>query len=72
MNVNEILNQIIANEHLRKLDVANRASMSQSQFSTLLKSDMRISTLIRILNVLGYSIVIRKNNDDTEYELKNK
>ena len=45
---------------------------SQSSISTMLKSDMRISTFGKLLNVMDCELVVQHKSDDKKWEVTNE
>ena len=67
MKASEIVRTIMKNNNIRQVDMQEKLNMkSQSQVSSMLRSDMHISSLVRMLNVMGYIVVIEKSPDSIE------
>ncbi len=68
MAMNEIIKQIMREKHLAQYDMQQLLEMrSQSGVSQALRRDMKISMVLRFLNVLGCKLIVEY--DDRQYEV---
>ncbi len=72
------IKKIMRDERVNQTSLASMAGLNgQSKISESLKRDMRVSTLIRLANAMGYKVYLRKNTafefvaKKTEIELTN-
>lgn len=67
MDVNRIVADIINREGISQKQLADRVGVSRQAISQMVNgNDMKVSTLLAILNVLGYSIQVVKDGGDDE------
>ena len=67
MKATDIIKTIMKKNNVRQIDMQEGLGLkSQSQVSIMLRSDMRVSSLVRMLNVMGYIVVIEKSPDSIE------
>ena len=69
MKATDIIKTIMKKNNVRQIDMQEGLGLkSQSQVSIMLRSDMRVSSLVRMLNVMGYIVVIEKSPDSITEE----
>ena len=69
MKASVIVKSLMKTNNLRQIDMQERLGLkSQSQVSIMLRSDMRVSSLVRLLDAMGYILVIKKAPTHTETE----
>ena len=62
MSIVGIIRDIMQNERITQIELAQRLSISKQAVSQMLnQDDMRISTVIAMLDALGYSFKIVRN-----------
>ena len=69
MNANEVMKKAISDAGITQKELAETMHLkSAASLTGYLKSDVRISTFINIMNTLGYSVCVK--NGKQEIELK--
>ena len=69
MNANEVMKKAISDAGITQKELATTMQLkSAASLTGYLKSDVRISTFINIMNTLGYSVCVK--NGKQEIELK--
>ena len=69
MKASVIVKSLMKTNNLRQIDMQERLGLkSQSQVSIMLRSDMRVSSLVRLLDAMGYILVIKRAPTHTETE----
>ena len=58
--VQQLVKQIMKEQHVTQVDMAEQLGLSQGSVATRLSKDMRVSSLEQILDILGYDIVLKK------------
>ena len=67
MEVNKIIADIMNKECISQKQLADRIGVSRQAVSQMVNgNDMRVSTLLTILNVLGYTIQVVKGGEYDE------
>ena len=69
MNAQDTIAKMIKDTGTKKGDLAVASGMLGSQLSAVLKNDMRVSTFIRVIEGMGFTLVLEK--DDVRYEVHN-
>ena len=69
MNAQDTIAKMIKDTGTKKGDLAAAAGMLGSQLSAVLKNDMRVSTFIRVIEGMGFTLILEK--DDVRYEVHN-
>lgn len=70
MNVNEIIKTCMSNKGVTQGDITKLLGMkSQSGVSQALNRDMKVSMLLRFLNVLDCEVVIRNKDSGQEFTI---
>ena len=59
----EVVEALLAAEHMTKRELANRLEISNTGLFSYLGNDIRLSTLGKILYVMGYELVFQKSED---------
>ena len=73
MQGNNIVKEAMTLSKVTQKDLQKLLNLkSQSSISTLLKSDMRISTFVKLLNVLDCELVVQHKSDDKKWEVTNE
>lgn len=71
MNANEVMKKAIADARVTQKELATTMQLkSAASLTNYLKSDVRISTFIHIMNTLGYSVCVKNDKTDEEIELE--
>ena len=69
MNANEVMKKAIADAGVTQKELAATMQLkSAASLTNYLKSDVRISTFIRIMNTLGYSVCVKNGKQEIELE----
>ena len=69
MNANEVMRKAISDAGVTQKELATTMQLkSAASLTGYLKSDVRISTFINIMDTLGYSVCVK--NDKQEIELE--
>lgn len=73
MQGNNIVKEAMTLSDVTQKDLQKLLNLkSQSSISTMLKSDMRISTFVKLLNVLNCELVVQHKSDDKTWEVTNE
>jgi|GEM_PF-6341347 len=69
MNANEVMRKAISDTGMTQKDLAETMHLkSAASLTGYLKSDVRISTFINIMNTLGYSVCVKNDKEEIELE----
>lgn len=73
MQGNNIVKEAMTLSKVTQKDLQKLLNLkSQSSISTMLKSDMHISTFVKLLNVLDCELVVQHKSDDKRWEVTNE
>lgn len=68
MQGNNIVREAMALSKLTQKDLQKLMNLkSQSSISTMLKSDMRISTFVKLLEVLDCEVIVKRKSEDKDW-----
>lgn len=69
MNANEVMKKAIVDAGVTQKELATTMQLkSAASLTNYLKSDVRISTFIHIMNTLGYSVCVKNDKEEIELE----
>lgn len=69
MNANEVMKKAIADAGVTQKELATTMQLkSAASLTSYLKSDVRISTFINVMNTLGYSVCVKNGKQEIELE----
>lgn len=70
MNANEVMKKAISDAGITQKELAKTMQLkSAASLTGYLRSDVRISTFINIMNTLGYSVCVKNDKTNEEIEL---
>ena len=71
MNANDVMRKAIADAGITQKELAETMQLkSAASLTGYLRSDVRISTFINIMNTLGYSVCVKNDKTNEEIELE--
>jgi len=67
MTAQEIIMDIMRNEGVTQTELAKKMGVSRQNVSNMLHGDdMKVSTVLHVLRILGYSFKIERDDDQDE------
>lgn len=71
MKFNDVLRTALKETNATQSDLAEMAGTTQSAIgNALARKDIYITTFIRLLDKLGYEVIVRRKDGDSEMRLK--
>lgn len=71
MRTTDIARKAMKDSRVTQLEMATKLSLSQSSVNlALTRQDMKFETMVKMLNICGYTIEIRNPTGEVEYSFK--